>query len=185
MVSPFRRWHLHAVALAFPQCGWLAERQGSRPQFTVHGVRAPSYPWRYGISLGQEEDWSPWNYSFSFWKQTNKEDPQDLGISLDHIELDTILITFEGTVKRFVGGHHGGVGLLYCVSSGTEISVSLNVCPFVGERGGGGAPVLCPQLNRDLSLQMCALYVRVWRMAQMLEHTHTNVHFFQNATWIL
>lgn len=131
----------------------------------MHGVCAPSYPWRYGISLDQEEDWNPWNYSFSFWekkkKNTNKQDPQDLGISLDHIELDTILITFEGMVKRFVGGHRGGVGLLYCVSSGTKISVSLNVCPFVGERGGGGAPVLCPQLDRDLCLSTCVPFMSV------------------------
>lgn len=39
-------------------------------------------------------------------------------------------------------------------------SLSLNVCPFVGERGGGGgAPVLCPQWDRDLSVCVCFMSV--------------------------
>lgn len=54
----------------------------------------------------------------------------------------------------------GGAGLLCCVPSGTEISFSLNVCPFVGERGGGGgAPVLCPQWDRDLFI--CVRFMSV------------------------
>lgn len=119
-----------------PQCGWLAERQGSRPQFTVHGVRAPSYPWRYGISLDQEEDWSPWNYSFSFWKKTKQTRPPRSG--------------------DFSGSHWTWYDSYYLWRNSKKICWRTS--------WGCRASVLCLQWDRDFCLSKCVpICWRTWR----------------------